>query len=70
MTRVMTALVLVVSGLTVSGCCEIQKQPGRCAACCYDGCIIPAVGTGTAALPTAIPVDGSRSKSSPRAMAY
>jgi hypothetical protein len=70
MTRVFSTLLFVVAGLTLSGCCEIQKQPGRCAACCYDGCIIPAVGTGTAALPNAIPVDGKPSRSAPRAMAY
>lgn len=70
MTRVFSTLLFVAALFTLNGCCEIQKQPGRCAACCYDGCIIPAVGSGTAALPTVIPVDGKLSKSSPRAMAY
>jgi len=69
--RALSTLVLVVVGaLSQSACCEIQKAPGRCVACCYDSCIIPAVGTGSAALPSTISVDDQVGRSAPRAMAY
>jgi len=41
MRRIAGFLVFLAAGVTASGCCEVQKQPGRCAACCYDNCVIP-----------------------------
>lgn len=71
MKRALATLALVVGfSASQTACCEVQKAPGRCVACCYDSCIIPAVGTGSAALPTTIPVDDVRGRSTPRAMAY
>jgi hypothetical protein len=42
----MSAKILFIFGLQVLSAalgagCAIEKQPGRCAACIYDGCIIP-----------------------------
>jgi hypothetical protein len=34
-------ITLVVVALAALSGCAIEKQPGRCVACCYDSCIIP-----------------------------
>ena len=41
MRKLATFTLLMAGGLWLSGCCALQKQPGRCAGCLYDNCVIP-----------------------------
>ncbi len=39
--RCLWGVLLVAAAGLAPGCAGLQKSPGRCVACCYDGCIVP-----------------------------